>query len=322
MKKLLTVILLIALLALSIAIPLTACTGTTFTLVVPDGAPALAVASIVANNNIKSNNIEVTITNGVTVQSKVAANTCDMAIVPLDMGARLYNQGAQYQLVSINSFGLLYIVGSKAMANIDDMVGQVLFSIGKNNIPQRILTAILDANGVEYAEVQDNQPIDGKVAIRYFADASDIIPLLNNGTAQFALLGEPAVSRAISVVPQIEQIFDVQQLYQQATGSTETGYPQAGLIVSNEMIAQYPDVVDAVIDVLQGNDRYVADNISTVGQLMADNGSAIWSSTNVTTQLVARCNVGFVLANTMSDEIGAYLLRFGITMDNNFVYEG
>lgn len=65
--------------------------------------------------------------------------------------------------------------------------------------------------------------VEGKVTLVYAADGPTLMPLIKKGTVDFGVLGEPAVTTAISNNIGV-LAFNVQHLY------GATGYPQAGLV--------------------------------------------------------------------------------------------
>ncbi len=237
MKK---IALLIIIVCMLFALTLSACGNTqdsqTVSLYVPDGAPALSVATLLADSHVGDATVDVSIVNATEISAKVISETADMAILPTNMASILYNNGEPYQLVSINTFGLLYIVSGQAEATIDDLVGEVVCCIGKGSVPQYVLEKVLSSIGIEYAH--SATPIAGKVALNYFSSGADIIPQLASGKVKFALLGEPAASKSVSVATnmgkQLHIAIDLQQQWSDITGAY--GYTQAGLFVKTQFI--------------------------------------------------------------------------------------
>ncbi|MCM1043673.1 MAG: hypothetical protein NC350_05695 [Corallococcus sp.] len=265
---------------------------------VPDGAPTLAVAQLFAEESVGGSKLNVKITTGENVRAKIISGEADAAICPTNMAAMLYNRGVEYKLVSANLFGLLYIVGNVQIDGLSGLKGKVVYSISKDNTPEYVFKKILDYNGLEYTE--SDSAVEGKVALRYFAAASEIIPLLKSGLAEIALLGEPAVTKAGKTV-----LFDVQALWKQASGLGEN-YPQAGLFVKNSLIEENPQFVSALVSKLTENERYIAENAAQISSLLAQNGSADFADTAFDKQLIARCNVRCVLSANCKSEMTAY----------------
>ena len=223
-RKIVAVLLCIAV-ALTVMLGLAACDkqdGEQVNMYVPDGAPSLAVANLFEVDSVAGRKLNVTITTGNDVRAKVLSGEADVVICPTNMAATLYNAGVEYKLVTANLFGLLYLVGNQPEASLNDLVGQVVHSIGKNNTPEFVFKKILDNANIPY--VDSDKAVEGKIAIRYYEKGSQIIPLLKSNVAHYAILGEPAATKS-----GVNELFNLQELWKQATALDES-YPQAGCL--------------------------------------------------------------------------------------------
>lgn len=264
---------------------------------VPDGAPALAVANLFVTDKLAGRSVSVTITTGADVQAKVLNGEADVVVCPTNMAASLYNKGVGYSLVSVNLFGLLYLVGSRSAQSLNDLVGSVVHSIGKNNTPEFVFKKILTANGIEY--VESDTAVDGKVAIRYYGAGGEIIPRLKSGDITYAILGEPAVTKSA-----VTELFDLQSLWGAATG-LDNGYPQAGVFVKNGLLAD-AGFVDKLLQAMQDNTQYVVNNADSLADMLTANGSNDFNGTVFTAATLERCNIRCVKASECKAQLAAY----------------
>ncbi len=188
---------------------------------VPDGAPALSVATLMSDGVLDNGSVDVTIVNSSEISAKVISETADMAILPTNMASILYNSGEPYQLVSVNTFGLMYIVSSCGSVTLDELVGEVVYCIGLGSVPQYVLEKVLTVNGIQFEH--SATAIEGKVALYYFSSGSDVIPQLASGAAKYAMLGEPAATKSITVGANLgntlEIAIDLQEEWDVVTGS-------------------------------------------------------------------------------------------------------
>lgn len=282
----------------------------TFTLYVPDGATAMAVATLIDDNTIDGHKVNVVISNAQEVQAKVLSGEADMAILPTNNSANLYNKGIEYSLVTVNVSGLLYLVGEQP-TQLEELVGQVVYSIGKGSTPEYVFKKILQDNGIQYTE--GDTATQNKVTIKYLSSAGEILPLIASDKAQYALLGEPAVTQALTKFNNLQIIADLQQLWSQSTG-IEGGYPQAGVIVSNDIIKTNVQFVTALIERLQGNKQFLLDNLQTLSQLFQKGGSQSLATTQFTKELIERCNLDVYNASQAHNSLVEY---FEVLLDFN-----
>lgn len=265
---------------------------------VPDGAPALAVAELFSLEKIEGAKLNIEITTGANVQTKVAAEEADIVICPTNMAANLYNKGAQYKLVTVNLFGLLYLVGNAPAANLSDLVGQVVHTIGKNNTPEFVFKKILDSANIEY--VDSDVAVEGKIALRYYEKGESIVPLLKSGTISYAILGEPAATNSGA-----QELFDLQALWKQATNLDES-YPQAGLFVSDKLLNDNKKLVKSFVKALQSNETYITSSDVNAAKILEEHGSNDFKGKTLTPTILQRCNVRCVSAITCKDQLIAY----------------
>ncbi|MEG2084825.1 MAG: ABC transporter substrate-binding protein [Clostridia bacterium] len=284
----------------------------TLNVFLPDGAPALSMAKTMSNTGKYGKlTLKHNIVTGDAIVAKVANGEADMAIIPTNAMAILYNKGAKYKIVSSNVFGVLYLVSKQTTLNIADLTGQIVYIIGEGNTPDLVFKYILQQNNLEF--VKSATAVEGKVALNYVNDGSELIPLLKQGKAKFGVLGEPAVSNAIAKAG-VNVVLDLQAEWKKHNASS---YPQASLVVKNEVLEKYGKDIDKIVEDLKGNKQFILDNISVIGKLMADNGSLL--AVNYTKEIVERCNLDCVSATDAKMSIEEY---FNILLTFNAKYIG
>ena len=298
MKKLAIVLAVVLLLS---ACVLCACeTGEELTLYVPDGAPALSVANIINDGKIGKNEVTTVVTTGEDVVAKCASGEADMAVMPTNAAVKICSTRRDYQLFSVNVYGVLYIVGTRQIESISELEGETLYSIGQANTPEYVFKEICEQSGVNY----------GAITINFQADASSIIPQIMNDSVEFALIGEPAVTqlqtKAASQGKTVYNLFDLQKEWQKATDSDEEGYPQASLIVKKELLTN--KFASQLLNTLQANKQFVTSHCAELNEIMSGAGSSL--SLNYTVELLERCNLTAISASSAKADIERYLSTF------------
>lgn len=165
----------------------------------------------------------------------------------------------------------------------------------------------------------DNTPDATPVSIKYEADGSSIIPLFLNGSAEYAVLGEPAATNLVNKMKKdkgvdVYTVFDLQEQWKSAVNSSSYGYPQACMIVKKELL-ESKDFVDALVAALNANAAYISNNLSTLKDTMTAAGSSL--TVNYTDALISRCNLGATLASQdgLDSDVNKYLAEFGFSVD-------
>ena len=345
-KKILTTIALALVMALLVTFALVGCenkddnTGdgttpetVTVNVVVPDGSPAIAIAKLVSENpTFAGYDISYTIVEGATqISAAILNNTANIAIAPLNLGATMYNKGMGVKLVTTNVQGSLYMVGKNMPADaptvekLASLKGKVVYNIGQGATPDLTFKYILDHFGIGY--VEGDTAAEGVVTLNYVNTGSELIPLLKQGKAEYGIMGEPAVTKA-NANAGTSTIFDIQALWQEATGSATAGFPQAGVFVKDSLLtSEHAAFIEWFVTKLQENDEWAPANPDTVSSALTSAGST--SLAGLTSATITACNLDTVKAVDAKAAVNTYLKVLfdfnnatvgGKMPDDNFFY--
>ena len=86
------------------------------TIVMPDGGPALAMAYLMKDyQTINGTRVTYKIVDGAQqIRQAIVSGEADLAIMPTNLAATLYNNNFPIKLIGTNSYGLLYLLARKA----------------------------------------------------------------------------------------------------------------------------------------------------------------------------------------------------------------
>ena len=269
MKKKISIFIVSIMLIVSCLVGLTACgntnTKTTIKIAVPDGAPAIAITNIVKDGLTLSSNqkLSLDITEPSNVKNSVQAKNIDMAILPTNIATALYSASLAkkdnnpYVMVATATYGNLYIISKNSTATYEQMKGNVLYAIGKNAIPGKVLEKVLSFNNIKYKEITKiEEKEDNKINIMYVKDGPAVIQAINSSTSEvFGMLADPAVT--LQKIQGKKVCYDLQKEYQLSTNSDVLGYPQAVLIAKKSFIESNKDIVIKFIDKMEENINFI-----------------------------------------------------------------
>lgn len=292
MKKFLS-ILLVAALAVT-ALALVGCDDPEqpqegYTFVIPDGAPALGAVSVLNDvpDGIKS--VEIVPSN--TISQRAVQS--DIAIVPANLAANLYNKGQDVKLVGTVTHGNLFVLGTtNSVKALADLEGKLVYSIGQNSVPDYVFQTLLKEAGLDV--VQGDAAQEGKVTVNYKNDGSEVMQQLvaaQEGKDVVGVLAEPAVTNAKA--KGMVELFDLQSLWQTRTGADATGYAQAVLIVKGD-VAKDKAFMDRLIAALEGNGAFVTEHSGEVAGIIAKvYPQSSFAAQTFTAETLERCNCAF-----------------------------
>ena len=276
-----------------------------YTMVVPDGAPALATVNLL--DEIQKNGsfgdlgeVEIVASNTISTRALGA----DFAVVPANLAANLYNKGQSVKLLATVTQGNLYVLGvNSAVETLSDLIGKRVFSIGQGSVPDFIFQTLLANEGIVFEQGDKAQA--GKVTITYVADGSGVMSQLvqakNSGEEAIGVIAEPAASNAFSKAGAVE-LFDLQQLWKEYTGSETTGYPQAVLIAKTSVCEEDPDFVAALLQKMSENGAFIIENSDKVSGILVKAYPQTSLNTALSSTTLARCNCNLVQADAAKDD--------------------
>lgn len=190
----------------------------------PNGAPALAVASMAV-----SDPDNYTFVAADTIAAEFANKTADFIIAPLNAGAKLYKAGkSDYKLAAVVTWGNLYIASQKPDFKLEDINGSAITLFGENTINASVVLFALAENGYEPASVE------------YLAGAANTQSLLLTDENAIVVTAEPALTAA-KIKNEGITSYSVNELLKAANGFD--GYTQAALFVSADAIENHPEAV-------------------------------------------------------------------------------
>ena len=252
----------------------------------PDGAPVLALYSLMDKGNAVGNKtVGYKIYNGAAnIGTAIASGDADIAVMPVNVAAKLYNAGQDVKLLSVNVFGVLYMVGKTELSDISSLKSKVVVTIGKGGTPDLSLKYILKTKDLEYEDSET--AVDGKVAINYVNAASEANQLVKSGKADYAILGEPVASNACNKLG-FKIVMDIQKEWNAIVG--ENAFTQAGIVVSNKIYSDESFCND-LISKLQNNAEYTKEHAAEIKDVISAKGSAL--TADFTAEIIERCNLG------------------------------
>lgn len=315
MKKKLTAVMLLVALVLSIGL-LTACNkddnkgngnDVKLTFAAPEGTPALAIARLITDNkSISGKNVNYKIVNPSNIAKEMQAGLSDLVIMPVNAGATLINKGADYKLVSVAVDGSLYLVGKNkpettaaTTLTIDDIKGKKIACIGQQGVPGLVFRYILKENNLTIVDDVKNLN-DTNVYVQYAGDGLQAKTAVENGSVDYAVVGEPAAT-TFKIKFGFNAQMDLQAEYKKVSGKDT--YPQAGIFVKSSL-ASDAAFMDALFTALKASKEWVKNNPQSVNDFMKANA---YESAAFPAPSIAKCNVN---AEKLTAEKKAEVLAF------------
>lgn len=326
MKKLLTA-LICALVVASAICGFTACAKdenkTAINVYAPDGAPALALAQLMHDENDFGEDVSYHIVESTTLASRVTAGdetkNADIIIMPVNMASKLLNDGSRYKMLGTVTHGNLFILANKNAGRLtrenfaEQMNGKNVGVINLNEFP-----------GVMFRTLLSDYSAD--------ANLSQITPAGVTGTDagyDYFLVPEPAASTRVgNAATELAFVGDVQELY------GEGGYPQAVLMAKTSLIESNPGFISSFMNGLKASGEWIMRDDVTSEMILtaiknhyADPENTAPAFNNLSKEVVSHCAVRFEESASCKEDVKSLLAKlksvneqFAMEVGDSFFY--
>ena len=204
----------------------------TWKVVAPNGAPALSVAVMAAENPDSYSFITPD-----TIGAAFASSEADFIIAPVNAGAKLFKAGkSAYKLGAVVTWGNLYFASQRPDFSPEDISGSKLVLFGADTINASVALYALAGKGIE---PQTTDALSG---------AAETKAVLESDPEAIVLTAEPMLTAAKSNLEQISA-YSVNDLLKEAAGMD--GYAQAGVFIRSETITANPEKVKSFLEDLK-----------------------------------------------------------------------
>lgn len=172
----------------------------------------------------------------VQINSKFISDEVDIAAVPINLAASLYQATeGDAVIIAVNTLGVLYVLENGDSINeLSDLAGEKLYCTGQGSTPEYTISYILEQNG-----------LSDSVEIEFLAEHIALSAELISKTVDIGMLPEPHVSSVRTQNPDATIAIDINEEWKSLTG---TDLIQGCFIVRREYLEQNPNRVAQFIE--------------------------------------------------------------------------
>lgn len=183
----------------------------------------------------------------------------DIAVVPTEIAAKLYNNGAGYQLAAINTGGYLYVLANnETISSFSDLKGKVVQITEKGSATDLIFRYLLVQNGLHP---------DKDLTLEYTASIEEQVQNALNKTSNIMVLPEPWVSDLLSKNSVFSIALDIQDEWTNVNG-TAIPLPLTCLIVKEQIVSQKTEAWNLFIKDYKDSINWVNSNPAKTAELL------------------------------------------------------
>jgi NitT/TauT family transport system substrate-binding protein len=218
------------------------------------------------------------------VSAAVIAGTVDIAAVPVNLAAVLFNKpDVDISFAAVNTLGVLHILeNGNTINSLADLKGKKIYATGQGATPQYILEHLLKENGIDPAN---------DVEIEYIAEHAELATKLAANEAAIGLLPEPQVTSALTTAKKngnndLRIALNVTEEWQKLDDGELV---QGCIIVSNKFKTEHPEEFAKFMAEYKASAAYVVENAKDASLLIEKHG--IVPKAALAEKAIPNCNI-------------------------------
>ncbi len=228
------------------------------------------------------------------IVASVASGDLDIAMVPANLAATLYNKTkGGVSVIDINTLGVLYCVtADESIASVKDLAGKTVLTTGQGATPEYAMNYLLDANGVADCKLE------------FHSEASEIAALLQEDPSKIAVLPQPFVTVAEAQNDQLKTAFSLTDEWDKVTDNGSR-FLTGATIVRNAFLEEHPDAVEVFMQEHEESADEANTDIEGTAALVAEYG--IIEKAPIAAKALPYCNIVCITGEEMKTALSGYL---------------
>ena len=231
------------------------------------------------------------------VVPQIVKGSVDIAAIPANLAAIVYNNTGKIKILGINTLGVLYICqnGGEPISSVEDLRGKTIFSAGKGSTPQYALESVLSRSGLEVGK---------DVFIEWKSEHAECVAALvsaGENSDKVAMIPQPFATTAVISNPTIKISLDLNDAWQSISGSPLV----TGVTVANKDFAdKNPKAVESFLKAYADSVSLISSDLDKAAELVA--GYSILPKAAVAKKALPECNIVLVTGEGMEDALKEY----------------
>ncbi len=227
------------------------------------------------------------------VTAALVSGKADIAMLPANAAAALFNKAAGFSVVNINTLGVLYLLeNGESVQSIEDLAGKTICLTGKGTTPEFSLNYLLTAH-----EIQD------QVKLEFKSEPAEVVTALSEDMEMLGLLPQPFVTVAQSQNTELRVALDLNEEWKavKEDSTLVTGVT----VVRDEILEQYPEQIAVFLQEAAAGVQYVNENPEEAGKLIKNMG--IVNKSAIAQKAIPLCNLVSITGADMKRLLSGYL---------------
>ncbi|MBP5262024.1 MAG: ABC transporter substrate-binding protein [Clostridiales bacterium] len=227
------------------------------------------------------------------IASKIGAGELDIALIPANLAATLYNKtNGGIKVIDINTLGVLDCVTANPDINaFGDLAGQTVLTTGQGATPEYAINYLLEQYGVE------------DVTLDFRADGQEVIAALSQDPNQIAILPQPAATAACAQIEGVNVILDLNEGW--ANLDNGSMFITGVTVVRTEFLNDHPESVQDFIVAHHNSVVMCETDLATTADRVVELG--IIAKAPLAQKAIPLCNIVCITGSEIKPALSGYL---------------
>ena len=251
-----------------------------------NGLPAISICKLIKEeDNIKSSyKTSYTIeSNDKKLVESLNKKQVDIALVPTDMAAKVYNKNSSYQICASIGQGSYYLVTSdpEVTGFNSTLINKEIAIAGENSMTDNIVKAILKKNNID----------ETLVKFKYTNTVPELVKTLTLGEIYTGIVPETSLTSLLYKHSGLKILASTNDAYENTFDISE-GYPQFSVIVRKDFAKNNKEYVNKFLSKVKESIEFVNNNPLQAGAYGEELKIPI--KPQILSKAIKRCNLKFI----------------------------
>ena len=251
-----------------------------------NGLPAISICKLMKEEeNIKSSyKTSYTIENNdKKLLESLNKKEVDIALVPTDMAAKVYNKNSSYQIFASIGQGSYYLVTSdpEVRGFNSTLINKEIAIAGENSMTDNIVKAILKKNNID----------ETLVKFKYTNTVPELVKTLTLGEIYTGIVPETSLTSLLYKHSGLKILASINDAYENTFDISE-GYPQFSVIVRKDFAKNNKEYVNKFLSKVKESIEFVNNNPLQAGAYGEELKIPI--KPQILSKAIKRCNLKFI----------------------------
>ena len=249
-------------------------------------------------NTFNHYNFEVAGVDYAAVSASLNQGDYDIATLPSNVAAILYNNEdmkEQVKVISIGNLGLLYVLTTDPSINtMEDLKGRTVYSIGEGGPPEYTFGYLLK----EYGLTED-------VNFSFRATPFEVLNLLQEEPNSIALLPQPFVEVAKLLVPDLRVAINVTDAWDAMNTDSGAQSVTTVTVVRTKFLEEHEQAVKEYLDMAKQSTDYCLEHLDEAAQWTDDYETFL--NPDIAKTAIPMCSIVTITGQEMKDILSGFL---------------